>query len=194
MRRSVPRLPRARARFIAVLLAASAAASCGWHAGLVAPDGIRSIGVEVVTTNRDILERGFEARFTDALSRAVSDLVGVPLVAPADADAIVRGRIVDYRRRSGIRSTQNRLVESGILVRVDAQVIDGRNGAVLRETGKPSHVWTGYALGDDVEENEAEARNRALRHIADTLVLDLFAPRTESADASSTNEQTNAPR
>jgi len=146
--------------------------SCGWHAGLAAPDGAQTIGIEVFETDRGQLQRGLEPEFADALGKAVVDLVGTPLADPADADVVVRGHIVEYRRRQGIRNTDNQLVETGVYVSVSAGLYD-RTGAVL-VPNRQRHNWSGYATDEVAQVNEAQARRRALRYIADTLVLDLF--------------------
>lgn len=148
------------------------APACGWRAGLVVPAGHDSIGVEVVTRTREVVERGLEPRLTDELSRAVSDLVGLPLARPGAAALVVRGQVVDYRRRGGVRSTGNVLLESAVYVEVTAELFDRRRGVVLRPAA--SRVWSGYALDDPA--GEATARDRALRHVAETLVLELFQP------------------
>ena len=162
-----------------VALACAGLASCGWHAGLGLPEGHRTVGVEIFELERDILERNLEPIVADALSRAVTDYVRAPIVAPRDADVVVRGRILDYRFRAGIRDTQNQLQETGLYVRVAAELVDGRSGEVLVPL-RESSVWSGYHLGPDAAAHEASARVRALEYVAETLVLDLFRPDARS--------------
>ena len=154
-------------------LAALGLGACGWHAGLVAPGGARSVAVEVFETDSEVLERNLEPILAEALSGAVQDLVGTPLVAPSRADLVVRGQILGYSRRSGVRDTKNRLKETGVLVRVAAELFDRRSGEVIVPSIQ-RHVWSGYTLGPDASAHEAEARKRGIRHVAETLVLDLF--------------------
>ena len=153
-------------------LLALALAGCGWHTGLMVPEGARSVGVEVVTRAPTVLERGLEPRLTLALSQAVSDLVGLPLEEPARADFVVRGEILDYRRRGGVRSVDNQLLESGVRIEVRATLVDRKAG----ETSKQAleGLWSGYVLGELGEERIAQ--DRALRNLAETLVLELFQP------------------
>ena len=102
---------RACVAWLALLAAGAAwAAGCGWNRGLTVGEGVHSVGVEIFRTERDVLERGLEADLHAALSRAVSDLVGARLVAPEDADWVVRGTIAGYRRRGGIRNRQNQQI------------------------------------------------------------------------------------
>ncbi len=152
-------------------------AGCGWHTALQAPAGTRSIGVEVARREGHVLERDLEPLFTDALSRAVSDWVDVPLDSPHDADLIVRAELLEYRRRSGVRNVENELIETAVFIRATATLFDRRQGL---EVGPPAlaQIWSGYSLEEASNPaNEEAARDRALRTVAETLVLDLFQRR-----------------
>jgi len=168
-----PRLGRA----LAALLVGSFAA-CGWHAGLIAPPGARTVSIEVAVRAPSVLERGLEPLVSDALSRAVSDLVGLPLANPAEADLVVRGEILEYRRRGGVRSPQNQLRETAVRIDVRATLVDRRTGKVAAEALEG--VWAGYVLGDPAEERSA--RERAVAHLAETLVLELFHPKVQRGE------------
>ncbi len=147
--------------------------ACGWHAGLQAPSGARSVGVEAVRRDGTMLERGLEPLLTDALSEAVVDWVDLPLVAPGEADLVVRGELLEYRRRGGVRTPDNQLVETAVFVRARATLYDRSRGA---PAGEPAlaQEWSGYALDDP--NNEDAARDRAIRHVAAELILKLFEP------------------
>jgi hypothetical protein len=122
-----------------------------------------------------VLERGLEQRFTDALSRRVSDWVDLRIASPSEADLVVQSKVLEYRRRRGVRSVDNELVESAVLVRVEASLVDRRTGAVVAgpvQTGQ----WSGFALDPGDPAVERAAADRSLRYAAETLVLDLFAP------------------
>lgn len=155
------------------------ASGCGWHVGGLAPEGARSVGVEIFWTNERVLERDLEPALQSELSRAVGDLSGLPLARVGDADLVVRGRIQEYRRRSGIRSPDNELLETGLRLQVDAELFDRRSGEVLESA--PARIWSGYALLGIGQESAAQ--ERALRNLAETLALELFHP-TEAAPAS----------
>jgi hypothetical protein len=157
----------------ALLLLASA---CGWHAGLQAPQGARSVGVAVVERQGQVLERGLEPLLTDAISEAVVNWVDLPLADPGEADLVVQTELLEYRRRGGVRTADNELLETAVFVRASAVLFDTRTREVI---GTPvvAQQWSGYAL-DDVA-NEDDARDRALRNVAASLVLELFAPDPE---------------
>jgi hypothetical protein len=173
---------RSRAPLAATLLGAACLA-CGWHSGLVAPRGARTVGVEAVRRDGQVLERGLEPLLGDALSEAVVDWLDLPLVSPAEADLVVRGELLEYRRRGGVRSPENELIETAVLVRARAQLYDRRTGELL---GEPvtAQEWSGFALDDPT--NEDAARARAIRHVAVTLVLDLFEPPASTPSPSET--------
>jgi hypothetical protein len=166
-------------RWIGLLAASVLVSACGWHAGLVVPAGAQTIGVEAVRRRGEVLERGLEPELTDALSRAVVDWVEVPLAAPDRADLVLRAEILDYRRRGGVRSSRNELIETAVFVSASAQLFD-REG---RPVGNPATAqeWSGFAL--DERANEDEARRRVLRQVASALVLDLFTPAANPDEA-----------
>lgn len=143
---------------------------CGWHTGLVPPGGAHSVGVEYF--DNDTPERDIEAELSGELGRSLLQLVDAPVVPPEEADVVLQGRIEVYRRRGGVRNEDNVLLEAGVRIAVRAELVDRRSGTALGSTR--AAVWSNYAV--DVATNEREARRRALRYIADQLVLDLFTP------------------
>jgi hypothetical protein len=171
--------PRSLGSASLALVLCSLYCACGWHAGLAAPEGARSVGVEAVQRDGKVLERGFEPELTDALSEAVVDWVDLPLVRSARADLVVRAEILEFRRRGGVRTPDNELVETAVFVRARAELFDRRLGRPVAEV--QAQDWSGYALDDPA--NEEAARARALRHVAVSLVLELFEPRAEDASA-----------
>jgi len=151
--------------------------SCGWHVGALAPEGARTVGVEVFTTNERVLERDVAPALHRELARAASDLSGLRLARADEADLVVRGNVEDYRRRSGIRSPDNDLVETGLRITVTAELYDRRTKRVVRRA--PARLWSGYALTGPGD--ETAARERSLRHLAETLTLGLFRPQVAEA-------------
>lgn len=150
-------------------LLASLSAGCGFSTGIRLAPAVGSIGVEMF---------GNDSAFTDLerdlhvqLSRSVRNISSAPLADPNRADLIIRGRIVSYLRRGGIRSRTNRLLESGLRIEVKSELW---TGAGVRVVGpNVSRVDVGYTL--DTPGNEREARERALKIIADRIVLDLLS-------------------
>lgn len=167
-----PATQRAGSLLGAALLAlASLASGCGYTSGLRLPEHYHSVGLEVFgnDTPEVDLERGLHA----AMSRQLVQLLRSPLEPPARADVLVDGRIVEYSRRDGIRDgTDNRLLESAVVVRAEAWLVDRRSGEVLGDPAR-SGVRIGYVVGE--ERGELQARDRALLDVAQRLVLELFS-------------------
>jgi hypothetical protein len=166
---------------LAGLLALSA--GCGWHGGLEVPGKGRTIGIEVFEVPPEILERNLEPRLSEALTRAVVDLVDATVASPAEADVVVRGQILQYQRRAGVRDKENQLRETGIYVSATASLVDRRSGEALAPAAR-AHVWSGYVIEAETSvANEAQARDRALRNVAQSLILDLLSPTTGRTNA-----------
>jgi hypothetical protein len=154
---------------LAAALAALCLAACGYSTGIRAASR-GTVGVEFFG-NRS-LERDLERPLADEIARVLRDVSDAPLVDPRRADLVVRGTILEFRRRSGVRSTDNQLLETGLRVHVEAELYDARLGAVVAGPLRQD-VWVGYTL--DQTANEREARDRALRNVAEEVVLDLFS-------------------
>jgi hypothetical protein len=159
------------ALFAGVVLLAGAAllAGCGYSTGVRAADRVGTVGVTYFQ-NRT-MERDVERPMQDALTAAIRSLTDVPLSDPAAAAVVLRGEIVEYRRRGGIRSADNRLLETGLYIEAEAGLYDSPSGRPLGPQRR-AYVWVGYTLDDPG--GEGVARERAIRHVADELVLELF--------------------
>lgn len=159
-------------RVLAPLALALAGGACGYSAGLRVKDsGLTSIGVEFFgneTLERD-LERDFHAEFTRALRDAGAELEREPR-----ALNVIRGTVREYHRRSGIRSTDNRLLETGVYFAVEAALYTGNAEKPVRGPYQ-ANTWVGFVI-EPTGENERMARERAMRHVAEELVLDLLTP------------------
>jgi hypothetical protein len=157
-----------RIRRIAWVLAALCG-GCGFSTGLHLNPDIRNIGVEVFGNDSAYtdLERDLHAEVT----RSIRNISDVPLAHPERADLVIRGRIISYFRRGGIRSKDNRLIESGLQIEV---VTSLWTEAGIRVAGPTkSEVNMGYTL--DAPGHEREARERALKILADTILLNTFS-------------------
>ena len=156
---------------LGVCALALCAQSCGYTTGLKVLEKHASVGLEIF--GNDSYERDLERPLHDAISRSLRDLTDVPIERSDRAEVVIRGTIKTYNRRAGVRSPQNRLLETGVYIEVEATLFDRASGRAL---GPPDHVSQpiGFVLGDP--DAERTARDRALRHIADQVVLDLFAP------------------
>jgi hypothetical protein len=162
----------------AAFVLACGLAACGYQSGLVAPEGARTIGVEFFGNDGPL--RDVEVELQDELAQSIQRMVNLRLVDPARADLIVRGRVIDYSRRSGIKSPQNQLLETGVRITVEASLIDPTRRfdpqgklltlRVLRQARTTAE--SGFRIVEP--DGERAARARAMRNLADRLALDLF--------------------
>ncbi|MBL8860244.1 MAG: hypothetical protein JNL28_17175 [Planctomycetes bacterium] len=152
-------------------LCALLSTSCGYEAGLRVAEKHKSVGVEFF--GNDSRERDVERPLYEEITRALRDLTDLPIESPQRAEVVIQGTVRNYQRRSGVRSRDNQLLETGVLIEAEASLIERASGRALGPPVRAGH-WIGYVLDDPG--NEARARERVLRQIADELVLELFAP------------------
>lgn len=152
------------------LLAGTLAGACGYDAGLTLAPEYRTVGIEVF--GNDTYERDLEREMHAAVTRAARDLVDASVVPPGRAGLVVRGKLLEYHRRGGIRSSDNVQLETGLTVRVEALLWDPLVGEIV---AGPVRLTTqvGYTL-DQEQPNEARARSRAVENLAERVVLELF--------------------
>jgi hypothetical protein len=151
------------------LLTVALCAGCGYSTGLRLAPGHDSIGVELFRNDSPV--RDLERDLHMALAKSTRNLVDAPLVAPSQASVVVRGRILDFHLRGGVRNQQNQLVETAVTVRVESSLWDGRTGELLVAPVR-STVQVGFVL--DGLESEGQTIQRALDNLADAIVLELL--------------------
>jgi len=145
------------------------AGACGYRAGLPLATGYESLGIEIF--GNDSPERDLERELHVALTRAARDRVAAPLVAPGEAGLVMRGKLLEYRYRPGIRSKENVQLETGLTIRAEAYLWDpGREERVAGPVR--ADVQVGYAL--DEPGANARGRARALTNLSERLVLQLL--------------------
>lgn len=181
------RAPRRLALALALL---AAAAGCGYRVGLVPRDaggrGVEQLGIEIFGNDSRMpdLERDLHA----SMSRAARRWVDARLVRPEAAPLVLRGRITVVESLPGIRSGENRVLESIGAVRVEAELFDRATRAVVRSA--ETYVRVGTNL--DVPDAGVDARARAVDVAADRLVLLLLAREDEASLPPTTAEPSPA--
>jgi len=149
-----------------------AVAACGYNAGLRVTEHHDSVGVDIF--GNETFERDLEPELHAEMTRVLREQSDAHLVDPRVAQAVIRGTITAYHRRGGIRNQDNQLQETGIYVEVQARLFVGGNETPVRSS--TANVWVGYVFGPEQPSNEREARQRALRHLAEQVVLELLGP------------------
>ena len=146
--------------------------ACGYNAGLRVTEHHESVGIELF--GNDSLERDLEPRLHEQMTKVLRYQSNAHLVDPRQAQAVIRGTISAYHRRGGIRDADNHLLETGIYLELQARLFVRGNETPVRSA--TAGAWVGYILGNEQFSNEREARDRALRHMAEEIVLDLLGP------------------
>ena len=154
---------------LAALGAPPSLAGCGYSTDFALPENTQSVGIEVFKNESRWVE--LERPMHLELTRSTRNLVDASIVDPRHADLVVRGTIDTYSRRMGVRSSENVLLESGLTLGATVELWDRARGELLAGP-LPVSVQIGYTL--DELGNEAGARERAIRNLADRIVIDLF--------------------
>jgi hypothetical protein len=158
-----------RAACLALFLCLSGA-GCGYSAGLRVSEHHDSVGIEIF--GNQSYERDLEPQLHEQMTRVLRDQSDARLVDPREARAVIRGTLTAFHRRGGIRNHDNELLETGVYIEVQARLFIGGNETPVRSA--TAGVWVGYNL--DEAANERLARDRALRHLSEELVLELLGP------------------
>lgn len=153
------------------LAIAGLAGGCGYSTGIRVADRVHSVGVTFF--GNKTLEPDVERPLQDSFSSSIRSLTDVPISDPAHAEVVLRGDILEYKHRGGIRSSDNQLLETGLYIQVEAGLYDRQSDRALGPQRR-AQVWIGYAVDDS--KGESDARDRAIRYVSDELVLELFAP------------------
>jgi len=146
-------------------------AGCGYSTRLALAPRYTSLGIELFGNSSP--ERDLERELHEALVRSAATLLDATLVPVPRAGLVLRGEVLEYHRRSGIRSRENVQLETGLTVRVRAELYDPSAGAVVAGPITES-TRVGFTL-DRRAANESEARARVLANLAERLILDLAA-------------------
>jgi hypothetical protein len=171
---------------LAAALLLACGLGCGYHAGLLVPEGVGSIGVEIFDNISKV--RDLEALVHDHVTESLRSRTDAHLVPPSLAELVIRGRVVEYSRRSGIRNRENELLETGVQIAVEAELVRRRadpeaQEVVLRRIQVEEE--SGFRLQEP--DGELDARDRVLRRLGDRIVLELLAEFAQEGGSSSQN-------
>lgn len=163
-----------------------ALAACGYRTGFLVPEHIGSIGVEIFDNVSKV--RDLEAEVHDYVTESLRSRTEAHLVPPSLAELVIRGRVLDYSRRSGIRNRDNQLLETGVEITVEAELVRRRSDPEAREEVL-RRITVDEESGFRLQEpnGEFDAKERVLRRLADRIVLELLAEFTQEGDSPSQN-------
>ncbi len=149
---------------------------CGLQPRVAMGPEPRSIGVEIFAN--DSREPDLERTLHKEISRAVQQYIEGDLRRPSQADLVIRGRILEWRTRGGVRDRENILREQGVTILLQGELVDRLSGEVMAGPLKES-IDVGFLL-EGVEARRTGSA-RALANLADALVLDLAAHANRNA-------------
>ena len=106
-------------------------AGCGYQTGSMMPPGVESIAVGIV--ENDTYYRHAEVTYTRELTRELIRRAHVDVRNRGEADAILTGRILTIPRVTLVEDGLDRLIEGGVVVRVEVNLTDSRTGQPILE-------------------------------------------------------------
>ena len=133
------------------------------------PKGIKTIAVDLFQNRTRYSEVEFE--FTTALRREVSAKTPLKIDKAENADAIISGEIIGYRRHLLRETRADSPTEYRIVVTVKYQVKNVKTGAIIAENSRLKRSADYQLLRGQVER---QAREEAIRELARNLVQDAF--------------------
>jgi hypothetical protein len=150
------------------------------------------VGLEIF--GNDTPEPDLELGLHRALTRATRNMLDARLMDPDQSLLVVRGRLIRFQRRAGLRSPENVWMEGGVWITAEAELVDPRRDVTL--VG-PLRAEANVGYTRTSREAEPDARQRALNNLAERLVLDLFtvpaAGTPESVPEAPTVDQAQGP-
>jgi len=93
------------------------------------PPGVESIAVGIF--DNETFYRHAEVTYTREVARELIRRAHVDIRDRGDADAVLMGRIVTIPRITLVEDDLDRILEGGVVVRVEARLVDGRTGEEL---------------------------------------------------------------
>lgn len=106
-------------------------AACGYGTGNMMPRGVRSVAVQAF--GNDTFYRRAEITYGRELSKELVRRAQVEIRDPHEAEAVIKGRILEIPRSTFIEDRNDRILEGGVIVRIEVRMEDARTGVPLVE-------------------------------------------------------------
>ena len=163
---------RAFGRGLLLLAFALGAAGCGSYgfSSSLLPDHIRSVAVPLPEnrTNRGDLATAL----ADSLTEALLDDQTLKVVAEKDADSVVEGVVLEYRREPFTFDAQESVQTYRVEIVLEARFVDVRKNRVIWEEKRLAQ-WDTYnfaSVGGQPAETEEIGIGRVLAKLTDDVV------------------------
>jgi outer membrane lipopolysaccharide assembly protein LptE/RlpB len=145
-------------------------AGCGYQSGQISSGQGQTLAVPLF--GNETFRRNLEKDLTRAVHQEISARTGYHLVAEANADLLMEGRIVDIREALISEREKGIVRESSVIVKVEIRVTDRKTGKLVvertvLEDRQPFVPVTGESL--------RTAEVAAFRNLAEKIVYTLSA-------------------
>jgi len=141
--------------------------SCGYSAGPLVPEGVRTVAVLIF--ENDTFRREIEVELTRAVAEEFHARTNLRVVGdPAAADLVVRGRISSFSERVLADREHNEVTESSVVVEIVVVLenrVAGTTRSVTLSVREPYSTIKGQTL--------ASARAEAFENLAEKVVYSL---------------------
>ena len=139
---------------------------CGYSSGFRAPAGVRTLAVPMLENHTFPLRRDVEVDVTRALKEELSRRSDLRIVGSDEsADAVLEGRILEFRQGVLAEGADDAVQESGITVRMRVRLVRTRDGSVLMERVIQDYASYSNIAGEGIEVARAEAVRELARRI-----------------------------
>lgn len=146
---------------------------CGYTFGVIRHEGVETIYVPIFNYGALEHRRGIDLDLTQAVVEEMMSRSSLRVVGEEEkADAVLKGRIVDYRERVLLEDTRNNVLESSIVVTLNLELVK-KDGTVLVKRDKMLEQASFSVVGG---QDEDQARREALGDLAERIVYAMEGP------------------
>jgi hypothetical protein len=146
-----------------------AVGGCGYSLGYSTPPGVKTISIPIFWNATFPLRREVEVELTSAFRQEIQARTDLRIIDESSSpDAVIRGRIVEFRERVVAEGRRDEKTESNVVAIVDLEIENYRDGTLRIERVSDVEPFSIQA-GESFE----VGRRRAIRNIAEKLVVAL---------------------
>ncbi|MEE2889244.1 MAG: LPS assembly lipoprotein LptE [Planctomycetota bacterium] len=154
---------------ILMLLLLSWLVGCGYSPGYRLPRGVQKISVPVFRNETIPFRRDIEFELSRAVKRELQLRSDARLVSEQDADAVLRGTVLEFRQGVLVEGSDGAIQEVGIVVRVALSLVRTRDQRVLLERVVEDMASFSSSAGEAIEDSQAEAVGEIARRLVAEL-------------------------
>jgi hypothetical protein len=142
---------------------------CGYTLGYRTPPGVKTVAVPIFANATFPLRREVEFELTSSFRQELQARTGLRIVDETGSpDLVVRGRIVEFREWVIAEGRLDVKTESSVVARVDLSIENYLDGTL-----RPAQVYDSEPFSIEAGESFAVGRARAIRKLAEKLVVAL---------------------